>query len=238
MIFYFIRHAQSANNALYDATGEDVGRVQDPELTELGQRQAARLAETLRAGHPGARAEDGTPGGGYGITHLYCSLMVRAALTAEAVGQALGLAPVGWLDLHEGGGIWLADGATGEPVGLPGNPRSVLARRFPRLVLPPEVGEAGWWNRDFEKKEERLPRAERVIRRLLEVHGGTDDRVAVVSHGGFYNYVLCAALGLPRSESFWFVSNNTGISRLDFQNGSVDVMYLNRTDFLPGEMIS
>jgi 2,3-bisphosphoglycerate-dependent phosphoglycerate mutase len=238
MQLYFIRHAQSANNALYDATGADVGRVHDPELTPLGQQQAARLAQALRSGHPGASSAEGAPGGGYGITHLYCSLMVRAALTADAVGQALGLAPIGWLDLHEGGGIWLADQASGEPVGLPGNPRSALERRFPRLVLPPEVTEAGWWNRNFEKKEERLPRAQRVIQKLLEVHGGTDDRVALVSHGGFYNYVLSAALGLPRSESFWFVSNNTGISRLDFQDGTVDVMYLNRTDFLPGEVIS
>lgn len=238
MQLYFIRHAQSANNALYDSTGADTGRVQDPELTPLGHQQAARLAHALAHGHPGGSVESGAPGGGYGITHLYCSLMVRAVLTADAVGLALGLPPIGWLDLHEGGGIWLADAVTGEPVGLPGNPRSVLEQRFPRLVLPPEVSEAGWWNRDFEKKEERLPRAERVIRRLLEQHGGTDDRVALVSHGGFYNYVLCAALGLPRSENFWFVSNNTGISRLDFQNGSVDVMYLNRTDFLPPEMVS
>jgi len=238
MQLYFIRHAQSANNALYDATGADLGRVQDPELTPLGQLQAARLAETLRSGHPGARADAGAPGGGYGITHLYCSLMIRAILTADAVGQALGLEPIGWVDLHEGGGMWLADESTGEPQGMPGSPRSLLAQRFPRLHIPPEVGESGWWNRPFEQKEERLPRAQRVIASLQEKHGGTEDRVVLISHGNFYNYFLCAALGLPRVEHTWFVSNNTGISRLDFSDGGVDVLYLNRTDHLPPEMIS
>lgn len=238
MQLYFIRHAQSANNALYDATGADLGRVQDPELTPLGQLQAARLAHALAHGHPGARADAGAPGGGYGITHLYCSLMIRAVLTADIVGQTLGLDPVGWVDLHEGGGIWLVDESTGEPMGLPGNPRSLLTQRFPRLHIPPEVGEAGWWNRPFETKEERLPRARRVIARLLERHGGTEDRVALISHGNFYNYFLCAALGVFKGENFWFVSNNTGISRLDFNEGGVDVLYLNRTDHLPPEMIS
>lgn len=237
MQVYFIRHAQSANNALYDATNADIGRVEDPELTPLGEQQAVLLARELRSGHPGGRA-DASPAGGYGITHLYCSLMVRAARTADVVGRELGMCALGWLDLHEGGGIWLADGASGEPAGRPGNPRSVLQSRFPRLVIPPEVSEAGWWNRDFEKKEERLPRGQRVVQRLLELHGGTDDRVALVSHGGFYNYFLCAALGLPRSQDFWFVSNNTGISRLDITDGSVDVIYLNRTGFLPAEMLS
>lgn len=238
MQLYFIRHAQSANNALYDATGADQGRVMDPELTPLGHAQAARLAHTLAHGHPGARADADAPGGGYGITHLYCSLMVRAILTADAAAQALDLQPIGWVDIHEGGGIWLADEATGEPVGKPGNPRSLLAQRFPRLHLPPEATEAGWWNRPFEEKPDRMLRAQRVVAHLLERHAGTDDRVGLVSHGGFYNYFLCAALGLPRGENFWFVSNNTGISRLDFNDGGVDVIYLNRTDHLPPEMIS
>ena len=52
MYLFYIRHGQSANNALYDATGGDDGRVMDPELTPVGVEQAARVAESLRCGQP------------------------------------------------------------------------------------------------------------------------------------------------------------------------------------------
>lgn len=39
MTLYLIRHAQSANNDLYDRTGSSLGRVEDPELTPLGGHQ-------------------------------------------------------------------------------------------------------------------------------------------------------------------------------------------------------
>ena len=117
------------------------------------------IAGELTAGE----GQEGQHAPGHGLQELVVAegrgSLEGIAQALQRLGQALGLAPTGWLDLHEGGGIWLADQATGEPVGLPGNPRSVLEQRFPRLVLPPEVTEAGWWNRDFEKKDERLPRA-------------------------------------------------------------------------------
>ncbi len=45
MQLYFIRHAQSANNKLYDETGSWNGRDSDPELPSWGIEQAQRLAE-------------------------------------------------------------------------------------------------------------------------------------------------------------------------------------------------
>ena len=48
---FFIRHGQSTNNALADPTQ----RVQDPELTELGQIQAERVAEYLSGKSPPKR---------------------------------------------------------------------------------------------------------------------------------------------------------------------------------------
>ena len=48
MQFYFIRHGQSENNALWERTGSSEGRSEDPELTALGHRQAKRLAQFLR----------------------------------------------------------------------------------------------------------------------------------------------------------------------------------------------
>ena len=46
MTLFLIRHAQSANNALYDSSGSTIGRVEDPELTSLGVRQAQILADS------------------------------------------------------------------------------------------------------------------------------------------------------------------------------------------------
>jgi broad specificity phosphatase PhoE len=96
----------------------------------------------------------------------------------------------------------------------------------------------GWWNRPFETDEERLPRAQRVVQTLLKQHGHTHDREALMSHGGFYNYVMMALLGLPERAGFWFVLNNTAITRLDLFAGHVDVVYLNRADHLPPELIT
>ena len=72
----------------------------------------------------------------------------------------------------------------------------------------------------------------------MERHGHTDDRVAVVSHAGFYNYLLAAILNLPVSEGYWFVLNNTGMSRIDFYEEEIGLSYLNRVDFLPRELIT
>ena len=56
MRFYFIRHGQSVNNAIYEATGGSDGRSEDPQLTEIGQQQARLLANFLRAQRcPGRR---------------------------------------------------------------------------------------------------------------------------------------------------------------------------------------
>ena len=118
MVLFFVRHGQSANNALYDTTGGDDGRVMDPELTPAGVQQAARVAETLRCGQPLLRM-NGSGGEGFGLTHLYSSLMVRAAHTGQAIAQALGLPLLGWTDLHEGGGISFR---TLSPANLPVTP--------------------------------------------------------------------------------------------------------------------
>ena len=47
MQFYFIRHGQSENNALWERGGPQSERRADPELTELGHKQAQHLAQFL-----------------------------------------------------------------------------------------------------------------------------------------------------------------------------------------------
>jgi 2,3-bisphosphoglycerate-dependent phosphoglycerate mutase len=79
MQLYYIRHAQSENNALWEATGSDEGRSSDPELTEIGKQQITCLAQFLKTGDPvlGNRRMDAQNLAGFGLTHLYCSLMVQ-----------------------------------------------------------------------------------------------------------------------------------------------------------------
>ncbi len=247
MQFYFIRHGQSENNYLWDRTGSNQGRSQDAELTPVGRQQTEILAQFLRRADPSAVAHgrDSQNAAGFGITHLYSSLMVRAVATGTLVADALGLPLVAWMDAHETGGIYLEDDQTGERagqpggrVGQPGKGRSYFETHYPGLVLPESLDEAGWWNRPFEEPEQRPVRAQHFLRDLLERHGNSDDRVAVVSHGAFYNHLLATLLKMPERGNLWFVLNNTAITRIDFCAEGIDVVYLNRADFLPKELIT
>ncbi len=240
MQLYFIRHAQSSNNALWQQTGSEDGRHFDPAITELGEQQTRALAELLVRSDPAAPADDRDAQNrrGFGLTHLYTSLMLRAVVTANTIADTLDVPLRAWPDLHEVGGLYLTEAATGQAVGQAGPNRDYFEQHFPHLSLPETLGEAGWWNRPFETDAERLPRAQRTWRELRERHGQTNDRVAVVSHAGFHNYFLMALLDLPERSGYWFGLNNTAITRLDVFDGYVNVVYLNRADHLPAELIT
>jgi len=239
MQFYFIRHGQSKNNALWASSGSYDERHEDPELTEVGQRQAKFLAQHLRSADHAIETGPYDPQniGGYGLTHIYSSLMVRAVATGTVVARALGLPLHAWENIHENGGIHIKD-ESGEHIGQPGRPRSYFEQHYPDLVLPDSLDEAGWWNRPFEPSEERSARARRVLQTLLERHGDTKDRVAIISHGGFYNRLLRAILALPDESNCWFVLNNTAITRIDFEEERAVFNYSNRTDFLSKALIT
>jgi 2,3-bisphosphoglycerate-dependent phosphoglycerate mutase len=255
MQFYFIRHGQSENNALWDRGGPRGQRRADPELTELGHKQAQHLAQFLAqncvpcelvetegyqdtADRPDfSTADDAQNVDGIRLTHLYCSPMIRCIETATYVSQALGLPLAVWEHIHELGGIFLQDQETGENVGLPGNDRDYLQARYKNLLLPEGWGEGGWWNRPFEEREQRLLRAQRFHRELLRRHGNSEDCVAVVSHAGFFNYWMRVALDWPYAADKGFRKNNAAITRVDL-DVRTNVMYVNRTDHLPGALIS
>ncbi|HZY43001.1 MAG TPA: histidine phosphatase family protein [Anaerolineae bacterium] len=245
MQFYFIRHAQSVNNALYDQTGSWNSRNEDPELTDTGRQQAQHLAQFIVQADvnfdPSQRNDANRFG--FSFTHIYTSLMLRAVSTGTPLADALGLPLVAWVDAHETGGIFLDDEVTGKPIGLPGKTRADFEAHFPNLVLPAELDHTGWWNRPFETDEERLVRARRFLTELLARHGSTDDRVAVISHGGFYNRFIRALLNWtpPAGEwptGTWFDVNNASISRFDVRGDGLRIVYLNRTDHLPSGLIT
>ena len=241
MQLYFVRHGQSANNLLWDTSGSSKGRADDPELTPAGRAQAELVAKFLteHTYEPALGAPADQNRTGFGITHIYCSLMVRAAGTGSAIARAAGLPLTAWEDLHEGGGIYVDDEESGLPLGRPGKTRAYLLENFPLLILPEGKYEQGWYNRPYETVDQRRERAKSVLCELKQ-RQSSSDRIVVITHGEFYNYFLAEMLGLPNppQSPFWFALNNVGVTRIDFQDNAMVPMYMNRVDFLPTELLT
>ena len=246
MELYFIRHGQSVNNANWSNAGYQ--ESPDPTLTELGHQQAQILADFLKKNQTITNEDEWNVQNryGFGLTHIYTSLMERAAFTAAPIAQALDIPLVAWKEIHEEGGIYSREDKSNVQ-GLSGRPRSFFMQNFRTLTLPDDLDETGWWNRPYEADEERQPRADQVLAELLTRHrdqkGKLVHRVAFVSHGGFFMRLLCAMLKLPwRQASLgmrsWFILNNCSISRFDIYGDELNIAYLNRADYLPDHLIT
>jgi len=246
MELYYIRHGQSVNNAHWKEPG--YREHPDAPLTEAGVEQARLLSEHVRAKDAleGDSRDDNLNRRGYRFSRLYTSLVARAVATSAPLARATGTPWAAWKEIHEVGGIFGRD-ETETLVELPGHPRSFFERNYPELALPAALGEAGWWNRPFETDEERQPRADRFFRELLERHGDREgrepERVAIVSHGGFFNHLMRAMLELPWRQGApgreaWFILNNCSISRFDIRKDGIMIQYLNRVDYLPDDLVT
>ncbi len=247
MQLYLIRHCQSENNALWYRTGGSDGRFADPLLTEKGEIQADILADYLRVSREPSDAPfaGGPVHKGLRITHLYCSLMQRAVQTAMPIARELNLPLVAWPEIHERGGIYLTNPETGIGEGLPGPGRSFFEETYPQLVLPESLDESGWWNRPYEEQDEALLRAADLMQAVMARHGGTDDHVAFVTHGGFTQSILQTIFGInPRGSRFsgdrhiWLKSNNGSITRIDISDDTLRLTYLNFVDYMPGNLLT
>jgi 2,3-bisphosphoglycerate-dependent phosphoglycerate mutase len=246
MELYFIRHGQSVNNANWN--NSEYQESPDPTLTEIGHEQASLLAEFLKKNQTITSKKEWNIQNryGFGLTHVYTSLMERAAFTAAPVAQALDIPLIAWKEIHEEGGIYSREHKSSMQ-GLSGRPRSFFMENFRTLTLPDDLDETGWWNRPFEAEEDRQPRADQVFADLLARHrdaeGKPEARVALVSHGGFFMRLLSAVLKLPWRQAAhglksWFLLNNCSISRFDIRADEITVAYINRTDFLPDHLIT
>src|SRR5215213_4194377 len=200
MELYFIRHGQSQNNANWN--NSEYKESPDPALTNNGHEQARLLAEFLKKNQTITNDKEWNIQNryGFGLTHIYTSLMERAAFTAAPTAQALDIPLIAWKEIHEEGGIYSRDDKSNIR-GLSGRPRSFFMQNFRALALPDDLDETGWWNRSIETEEERQPRADQVFTELLARHrsqkGRAVHRVAHVSHGGFFMRLMCAMLRLP-----------------------------------------
>ncbi len=249
MQVYFIRHAQSVNNALGEMTDfyQSLRRA-DPQLTELGIQQAKLTTKFLSQSNPDVQLRwvDPQNACGFGLTHIYCSLMERAVQTGAIIAENLELPLIGLTDLHEVGGIFLKEEVeTGEIVHtLHGHNRHYLQTHYPRLLLPVEVNDQGWWKGGFEPPEERFDRAQRILNFFIDRHGNTDDKLGVIIHGGIYRYLFRFLFNSERQNPgdlnlpYDIIINNCSISRYDFFADRFMLLYHNRLDFLPAELIT
>ena len=221
MDFYLIRHGQSVNNASPDTLEPD------PALTNLGREQADRVGKALKE---------------KGIRRLYCSPMLRALQTAEIIGRILSLPPHVYVGLHEWDGIWEASvgryGAT-----LPGLTRTQMRQVCPNVVLPNDVTDEGWLFSEWENVELMLERAYRdagaFIQQAEAIHDKSDERVAVVSHGGFLATMICAFFGLtPNDDPDHFAHRNGAISKIRKTPEGTQLRYLHRISHFPKEMLT
>ncbi|MDH3448134.1 MAG: histidine phosphatase family protein [Gammaproteobacteria bacterium] len=243
---YLVRHAQSANNAIWDGSDHHPGRHPDPEITEIGHRQAHTLGQHLAHPHAEPRqhpfvAADEVR---FGLTHVYCSLMTRSILTAEYIAEACGLALEAHPEIFEKHGIYEAD-AEGSLRGLPGPGREYFAQRFPKLRLPRNINGEGWWNRPFEEESAFVERMRKVVAETRQRLAGSDECIALVVHGDFLDQFVNELMGVDRHrhnyQNHWVANwafHNTSISRIDFVDGAHNVVYLNRIDHLPNELVT
>lgn len=243
---YLIRHAQSENNAIWDGSDDHPDRSSDPEITAIGHSQAETLGqhlahpETEPRQHPFLAVKETH----FGLTHIYCSLMTRSILTAEYIGRACGLEVEALVDVFEKHGIFDV-GDDGNLRGLPGQGRDYFERRFPRLQLPPEMNDAGWWSRPVEDEAAFLERMQDVVGKIRQRLVDSDDSIALVAHGDFIDQFVNELMGVvryqPNYDNHWVANwtfHNTSISRIDFVNGSNIVVYMNRIDHLPNELVT
>lgn len=237
MILYYVRHAESQNNALYKKTGSFSGRSEDAPLTETGKKQLPYLARFMNKELEQVQA-DGIGGNRKVPVTLYCSLMERTVATASAIAEKSQLPLYGFADIHEVGGVYVKDEETGERFGMPGKNREFFAKHYPLLHYPGDVSPDGWWNRPHEAREERPERAKRVLEKIKAHHQNPDEVVILVSHGSFFNYIARQILGMPDDAPVWLEMMNTAVSLFDFRDDHIYVPFINRHHFLPPELIT
>ena len=216
---YLIRHAQSANNALPESQ-----RVEDPAITEIGERQATFLAERFSTAT---------------ATHLLTSGFRRAMQTARPLAEALRVQPQIRTHLHEVGGCYRGH-VPGKLEGRPGMNRAEIGDHFPEFVVPEDITESGWWrSQEYEDARAAQARAVVVAERLLTEFGEQDACVFCVIHADFKALLLWELLGeLDDGMKNWDLTN-TGVTQLRYRGGGdPEVVTLNDTSHLPEHLIT
>ncbi len=253
MQLYLIRHAQSENNVIMDDHIKDFHdskglkiyenqRFADAPLSGQGRKQAEKLGEFLAtsflSNDTGAK-QDRFNFNNFDFTHFFVSPMIRTLDTAKPFIDRVGIQPVVWEDLHEQGGVWNNDHTGGKRLGFPGVTPFYIKANYPNFTVPESMNPNGWWGRPYEEPEACYQRSGKILEALVKEHGNTDHRIALVTHSYFINCLFYQLFNLSAVDrEYLFVLNNTSISRIDFVKQRRILIYQNRTDFLPPDLIT
>jgi broad specificity phosphatase PhoE len=193
---YLIRHGQT----VWNAEGRFQGQT-DSVLSDLGHRQAARLAGVL------ARVP---------LSAIYSSPLSRARRTAEVIANPHGLPVVEVADLREiGMGVW--EGLTAAEITQRFGPVLEPRRRNPEWVAP----------QGGETLTDVRARSMRAMLAIAARHAGTT--VAVVAHGAVIKTVILTALDAPLT-SYWRIrQENAAMNILDLGGDQPRVRVINET---------
>lgn len=228
MHLLLIRHAQSENNAAAAQSVEayQQGRKPDPELTELGRRQAQALGKWIGSVSPRP-------------TKLYSSPMMRTIQTAAPIAEAFDL-PITINDLifERPGPVQVVDGTE---TGHPGSPRSALSAITDRAVFPDSITEEGWRKARIETVSEAAERAGCIAQWIRRAHKD-DECIAIIAHGAIGSMVLLHLIA-PQfaanlrnhaigSEPQWVGLQNTSTSMIELHPNGYEIHWINRVDHL------
>jgi len=240
MKLFFVRHGQSENNAIWTNTRSNLNRVSDPQLTEVGRKQVEAAADFLYSQIHNSDNKTSDQSFKYEgeEVRIYCSLMDRAIQTGLIISKKLSLTLNAHLEIHENGGLYTEDPLTSERTGVPGKNPEELKFTYPDLNLPKEINPDGWWNRPFEDRETRRLRAKRVLNEFKLRYGNSETILIVITHGGFYNYLLRAAFELRDDTVVWFDLFNAAITFVEISEDFINLIYCNRYDFISPEIVT
>ena len=196
MDLILVRHGESLGNVVdYDC--------HDPELTDIGVRQAHMLAKRLEK---------------ESFDYVLCSPLIRALDTAWIVCLGRDHKPEVHMNLREVRGLE-------KRVGLS---KKALEERFPGIGLMDESLDCneGWIDPGDESREMGYNRAKNMVDYIKNRFTG-DERVLVVAHGTFNGLFISALLGLDYTNNIRFGQHNTCLNGFHFENNQCKVLYLN-----------
>jgi broad specificity phosphatase PhoE len=194
---YLVRHGATAANR--EVPYRLLGRTLDLSLDDEGRDQARRAAAILES---------------LPITAVYCSPLLRARETANAIASVLDLVPISFADLIEADlGLW--EGLTWDAA-RKANPEQYEAFHAHPGTVPYPGGES------FLDAQHRLTNA---IESLVSGHHG--EHIAIVSHNVTNRAYLAGLLGIPIDLARSIRQANCGINVIRYEGGKPQVETLN-----------
>ncbi|GBE31164.1 MAG TPA: histidine phosphatase family protein [Nitrospirae bacterium] len=201
---YLIRHGQTE--------GSDENRYKghiDVPLSDEGMKQVGRLSD-----HMSGLFNNGS--GSSGLSHIYCSDLVRAVRTAEIIGKPFGLMPDIIPQLRERSfGQW--EGMTFDEI------RETYPGEFDAWVKNPLEFSPVGGESTLEVRGRVMP----VFYELVGRHEGGS--IALVAHGGINRIVLCDILGIPLLHIFRIEQAFACLNILDFYEETPVLRAMNLT---------